>query len=188
MKLGKTSLLLLIAGIIIVAFASLGVARAQQLQEQDRVSEELYLVARRLSTLRLEQLHTQHEELEKQLSQTTLQFEAVRAIFSQQIGSIGANDALFDIAQACGVEVTGITSSALLSGELEGVPCSVLTLGVSVEGDIPNLISFVLRVNGNFGSGAIDSVGINIPDETTEQRPAANIKLLIYNYYNYEGD
>ena len=152
------------------------------------MSEELSLVARRLSTLRLEQLHTQHEELEKQLSQTTLQFEAVRAILSQPIGSIGANDALFDIAQACGVEITGVISSALLSDELEGVPCSVLTLDVSVEGNLPNLISFVLGVNGNFESGAIDSVNINVSDETTEQRSAARIKLLIYNYYNYQGD
>ena len=180
MKLGKTSLLLLAVGIVIITFTSLGVTRAQQLQEQDKVNEELSLVTWRLNTLQVAQLRSQYEDLENQLSQTTLRFEAVRAALARPIGSIDASDTLFSIANSCGVELNEIISLGQLSSELEGIPCSVLALSVSIEGGVPNLISFVDMVNGNFVTGTVESVQIHIPDNTAEQRSTARIKLIIY--------
>lgn len=182
MKLGKMSILLLTAGIVVIAFASLGIARAQQLQEQDRVSEELSLVQQKLNILKLQKLRSRYEELEEQLSQATSQSEAVRAVLSQPIGSIGATDDLFTIARDCGVEISGITSSDPVGADLEGVPCSVLTLNVSVEGDLLNLISFIIKVNGDFATGTVESAGITVSDNTTEPGTTAAIKLLVYTY------
>jgi len=181
-KLGKTSILLLAVGIAVIAFISLGVARAQQLQEQDRVNEELSLVTWRLNTLRVAQLQSQCEELEEQLGQITVQLEATRTVLTLPVGSIDADDLLFSIAEYCNVEITGIISSGIRGDMLEGVPCSVLTLNVDVEGDVSDLISFANSVNADFETGAIEAVDIQISDNTTEQRPTAGISLNVYAY------
>ncbi len=72
-----------------------------------------------------------------------------------------------------------------LSNELEGIPCSVLTFNIGVEGYVPSLISFVNRVNSDFVTGMVESVNIHVSDNTTEQRSTAKIKLIIY---SYQGD
>lgn len=182
MKLSKVSLLLMAVGLTIIIFTSLGVTRAQQLQEQDRVNEELTLVTRRLNIIQLAQLHSQYEELENQVSQTTSQFEAARAALTQPIGSIDASDTLFSIADSCNVEVIEIALMGPFSNELEGIPCSVLAFSIGIEGYVPNLISFVNRVNGDFVTGTVESVNTDISDNTTEQRSTAKIKLMIYSY------
>lgn len=182
MKLGKTSLLLIATGVVVIAFASLGIARAQRLREQDRVNEELFMATHRLEQFQLEQLHSQQEELEKQLSQTSSELETAKATLSEAIGSINASDALFNIAETCGVEVTEITSAHPVVGMLEEIPSSVLTLGITVEGHLPNLVRFIISVNNDFVLGTVQSVAIEVPQDTAEEAPSATISLRIYTY------
>jgi hypothetical protein len=89
---------------------------------------------------------------------------------------------LFDIAEAYGVEVTELSSSGLVSEELEGVPCSVLSLTVRVEGDIPDLIGFITKLNDDFTTGVVQSVEISIPETTGGEESSANIQLVIYTH------
>lgn len=182
MKLSKTSWLILTVGIAIITFASLGIAHSQQVHEQNQLNEELSLAERRLNGLQFEELSSQQAELEKQLSQTVSQLGAAKARLSQPAESIAASDALFDIAETCGVEVIEISSSGLSSGDLEGITCSVLPLTARVEGDVPNLISFVIKLNSDFMTGVVKSVDISVSENTTEERSSANIRLLIYTY------
>lgn len=181
MKLGKTSLLLIIAGVVIIAFASLGIARVQRLNEQDQVDQELSVATLRLERFQLEYLHSQQEELEEQLGQTSSELETVRATLSQVIGSIGASDALFSIARTCGVEVTELTSSNPVDGKLQETPCYILTVNVTVEGSLPNMVNFIIRVNNDFVIGTVQSAQIEVPDCPSEM-PSTRIKLLVYTY------
>ncbi len=182
MKLGKTSLLLIIAGIVIIAFASLGIARVQRLNEQDQVDEELSVATLRLERFQLEYLHSQQEELENQRGQITSELETIRATLSQVINSIGATDALFNIARTCSVEVTEITSSNPVDGELQEIPSSVLTVNVTVEGSLPNLVRFIITVNNDFVIGTVQSAQIEVPEPAEEEMPSARISLLVYTY------
>lgn len=182
MKLSKISWLILTVGITIIAFTSLGIAHSQQVHKQNQLNEELSLAERRLNGLQFEELSSQQEELEKQLSQTISQLETAKTRLSQPAESIAASDALFGIAETCGVEVTEMSSSGPSSGDLEGVTCSVLPLTARVEGDVPNLISFVIKLNSDFMTGVVKSVDISVSENTTEERSAANIRLLIYTY------
>jgi len=185
LSISKTSWLLLSVGISIIAFTSLGVARSQQVHEQDQLDEELSLAERRLNGLQFEQLYSQQEELEKQLSQIISRLETTKARLSRPTGSIAASDALFSIAKACGVEVAEISSSGPASGDLEGVVCSVLPLTARIEGDVPNLISFIIKLNGDFTTGVVKSAGISVSENVSEERTSANIRLVIY---TYQGD
>lgn len=191
MKLSKTSRLILTAGIFIVAFASVGAARSQKIDEQNRLQEELAMTELRLSKLQLEELSSQQEELEKQLSQIISRSEAIQGMLSPPTASIATSDTLFDIAETSGVEITEIGSSEPVSDDLEGITYSALPFTVRVEGDTHRLIDFIINLNDNFKTGVVKSVEINIPEatenggETGLERPSASIRLVIY---IYQGD
>ena len=185
MKLSKKSGLILIVGIAIAIFAGLWLARGQQVDEQEQLHEELSIVAMRLNGLQGEEISSQQGELEKQLSQTISQLETAKAVLSQSTESIDVSGALFDIAEATGVEITEISSSGLSSDSLEGITCSVLPLTITVEGDVADIISFVGSLNHDFTTGIVKSVEISIPEMTSEETVSANIQLHIY---TFQGD
>ena len=201
MKLGKASWLILTAGIFIITFASLGVARFQKLNEREQLNGEFAVAQHRLGKFQLKQLDSQKLDLEQQLARTIARFETVQNEISQPIESITVTDSLFDIAQACGVEVTDIISSAQTSGELKGIPSSVTDLSIRVEGNVPNLIDFTIKLNNDFITGVITSVRMNITPEVEEETeeeqaeegiaevgvaevemPSASIQLVIYGF------
>ena len=165
-----------------MAFASLGIARSQQLHQQDQLNEELSVAERRLDKFQLKELYLQKENLEVQLNQTISQVEAAKAMLSQPSGSIDISDTVFSIAEACGVEVTEISSADPARDDLKGVTCSVLPLTTSVEGDVPNLIYFITRLNNDFSTGVVKSAEINIPEAADGDRPSASIRLVVYSY------
>jgi len=186
LKLSKRSWLFLAVGVSIIAFAGLNAVRSQQASEQDQLYEELSLAELKLSRVQLKQLSSRQDELEKQLSQTISQSETTDVVLPQPTGSIAASDTLFDTAAACSVKVTTVGSSGLATDDLEGITSYVLALAVTVEGDVPNLISFIIRLNDDLTNGVVKSVQISIPEATGEEKPSANIQLVIYTYY--QGD
>jgi len=203
LKLSKTSWIILTVGIFLITFTCLGLARSQQVLEQGQLDEELSLAEWRLDQIQFEELYSQQEELEEQLSQVVSELEAARAILSQSTGSIVASDTLFDIAEVCGVTITEISSLDPAPKDLEGVTCSLLPLTVRIEGNVPSLIRFTTMLNNDFTTGVVNSVGINVPEvieddgETDEEsieeqsseeepevveKPTAYISLVIYTY------
>jgi len=182
LKLSKKIWLVIAIGIFIIAAIGLGMVRSQQVDEQNQLNEELALVQSRLTRVQLQKLPSQQVELEEQLSQATSQFEAVKAILSQPVGSVAASSILFDIAEAHGVEVTEMTSSGLASKVLEGVTCSVIPLTARIEGDVSNLVSFVTELNNHFTTGVVKSITITIPETTSGEKASANIQLVVYIY------
>ena len=182
MKISKKTWLIIAVGIFVVVGIGLNMVRSQQVDEQDKLNEDLALVESRLGGIQLEQLASQQVELEGQLSQATSQFEPVEAILSEPVGSIAATSILFDIAKAHGVEVTEMSSSGPASESLEGVTCSVISLTAKVEGDVPNLISFVTKLNSSLTTGVVKSITITIPETTSGEKASADIQLVVYIY------
>lgn len=185
MKLGKTSWLILSAGIFIVVVASLGLTRSQQIQEQGQLDEELSIAEMRLNQLQVKQLRQQQEELQGQLDESKIQLMAAKDKLRQTVESINVTDEFFEVAQSCGVEVASISSSSIESEKLGGIICSVITLNAVVAGEVPNLISFVIKLNNDFTTGIVKSAQISIPEATNPDEPSANIEMTVY---AYEGD
>jgi len=205
LKLSKTSWIIITVGIIIVAFGSLGIARHQQVLEQTQLRDELSVTATRLQKIQIKPLQSRHSELQEQFDQTLLRLETAKDELRQPIESINVIDSIFDIAEACGMEITRISSSALGEDELEGISYSAIKLTIAVNGDVPNFISFVTKLNNDFGTGVANSVQMGIRDapeeveeeaeeeteeeeeeeEQTEEEPdrsTGTIRLVIYTY------
>ena len=195
MKLSKTSWIILTIGVLVVAFGTLGIARAQQVQEQEQLNEELSVAEMRLSKVQLKELRSQKSELEVQLDQTASQLEAAKDSLRQSIESIEVTDSVFEIAEACGVEIIDVSSSELDNDNLEGIDCSIIRLTMSVEGDVPNLISFVTKLNNDFITGIVRSVQMDTQEAyeevegeaggeqaEEEKKPSVNIQMIVYSY------
>ncbi|MFC1862102.1 hypothetical protein ACFLT4_04430 [Chloroflexota bacterium] len=182
MKLRKNTLLLIVAGVFVIASAGLIMVRSQQLDEQNQLNGKLTQVQLNLGRVKPEQLSSRQAELEEQLSQATSQFEVVEAVLSQPVGSVNVTSALFDIAKANGVEVTEMASSGRASESLEGLPCSVISLTAKVEGDVSNLVSFITRLNSFFTTGVVKSITITVPGTSGGENSSADIHLVVYSY------
>ena len=165
MKLGKASWLMLTVGIIIVAFGSLGIARAQQVEQRDQVEEEITVAERRLDNFQLKQLYTQKGELEERVEETESQLEAVKDELGQSIGSIGVTESLFEIAAANDVEIVIISSTDISTGKLANITSSIARITLNVEGDVPDLIKFITALNNDFTTGVVISAAITIQDQ-----------------------
>jgi len=182
LKLTKTSWLIITIGLFVIVLAGLGAVRSQQVHQLDQLKDELALAQLKLKGFQFEKLTFRQKELEQQLSETASQSEAAKTTLSQPVKSITISDTLFDIAETNSVNVTEIKSSGLAESNLEGVPCSALSLNAQVEGEMDNLISFITMLNNDFAAGAVKSVDINIPDRTGEKKPTANFQMVIYTY------
>ena len=202
MKLGKTSWLIIVLGFFIIAFGSLGLARSQQVEEKSQLVDEITVAEKRLSNLQLKELYSQKEELEEQLNDTLSHLEVAKDALRQTIESADVTDSLFQIATASGVEITDISSLGIGEGELEDIACSVIKLTIMVTGDVPNLISYVTKLNTDFTTGLVTSAEISVLGEAQEEmegeaeeeeegeeeeseeadKPTANIQLIIYSY------
>ncbi|MBA7630834.1 hypothetical protein ES703_38359 [subsurface metagenome] len=175
MKLSRTTLLVAIIGIFVIAAAGLFMVHSGQLDEQTQLNKQLAVKQTELRGVQLEQLSAKQTELEKQLSQATSQFEAVKAPFSELAGSTTAISTFLKVAKANGLEVTEITSPDPAEDKLGELTCWVVPLSAEVKGDMPNLVSFLLELNSSLVNGVITSV-------TTGENDSAKIELVVYTY------
>jgi hypothetical protein len=185
LKLSKTSWLILSVGIFIVILVALGLTRSQQLREQSRLNEELNIAEMRLNNLQVKYLSEQQDELQKKLDESTVKLASAKDKLRQTIESIDVTDKFFAIAKSCSANVTSISSSGIKGEKLGGISCSEISVNAVVTGEVSNLINFIIKLNTDFASGVVKSAQLSIPKAADEDKPTANIMMVVY---TYEGD
>ncbi|MBA7704032.1 hypothetical protein ES703_112830 [subsurface metagenome] len=191
MRLGKRARIFLAGGIFVVLMASLFLVYAQHNQERNRLSDELSLVQLALTRFSPEKLSAQQRVLESRLTRTELELATAKNRLRQSIESIEVTDTLFEVADTHNVEIIGIDSPGVTGEELEGVNLSILSLTAMVEGDVSNLVDFIIELSEEFPTSVDSSVEILFPtsvdesEETDVEKPIASIELRIH---TYEGD
>ena len=95
LKISKTSWLIIAAGIFIVIIAGLFLTRSQQIQEQDRLDDELGIAEMRLDKLQIKKLQQQEEELQRQLDESKVQL-----LVSRQPGSLEKTPGSYQVSPA----------------------------------------------------------------------------------------
>jgi hypothetical protein len=169
--------------VLAAILGSLGVVQARQATEKNRLDSELALVEENLGDTELDQAGSQQEETQSLLSGTSADLDTARARLSQSTDSIEAHDTLFNIARTCSVQVNNITIAPLSSENLVDIPCTILSLTVIVEGEVPQLLNFIMTLNTDVTNGVVSSARISVPVETGEQElPKADVKMAIYYY------
>ncbi len=188
LKLSKTSWLILSAGIFVVVLGSLGVTRSQQLNEQNKLEEELNLSTARVEKMQTTDLRPQLEELQQKINESQSQLNEAKERFRQMIASVDVVDKFFAIAENCNVQINSISNSSISSNKFEGIECSSTSIGATVIGDTSDIIDFVISLNDGYTTGYVQSVQLNIPEESDEDDEdedtsvTATIQMIIYSY------
>ena len=180
MKVSKTVWIIITASLVIVAFASLGALCWQQFTKQNQLREELTLIEDKLQDFQSEQSSNRREALELQLAETLDVVKTSESLFSRPSWDI-LTSSLFDIAEACNVEITKASSSSLGSESLGGLTSVTQKFTITVEGNLSDLIIFLTRLNHDLKTSVIKSVDLNVPADA-QQRPSANFLLVVYTY------
>ncbi|MFC1870371.1 hypothetical protein ACFLYE_03785 [Chloroflexota bacterium] len=162
-KLSKTSWLLLLVGVFTIAFAGLGLVYSKQSSEQGNLTQELSQAQLILAKSSPTDFSTQRNELENKIAQAQSEMEEVKATLSFLEESIEASDSIFAIAETCSVSVAEVRTSAPSGTDIKGVGYFIIPLTVRLEGDIPNILQFVLNWTESHPTGEVKSVQLSIP-------------------------
>ncbi|MDP2932086.1 MAG: hypothetical protein Q8O05_06300 [Chloroflexota bacterium] len=188
MKLSKTTLMALCVGIFVVLGGSLGLAYAGQGQKQGQLSTELAstqaLLDKQTANFAKEGLPAKQKDLETRLTRAESGINDVRAKLRQIIQSIEVTDNLFKTAYASSVNITSVRSTPPGKEKLNGTSYDVLPLNVELEGEVSNMLTFILSWSEGHPTGVVESVNIDVPGPTangTMPSPSATLKLVIYN-------
>ena len=176
----------LIYGVIIglvAALTTLGIVQAQQIGEKSSLSEEFDTVEYNLSMLEAGGPSFGQDEMDTQMDGSQADFNTAKAILTQPVDSIIANESLFNIAAVSSVTLTSISVSPLSSDEaLAELPCFHLPLSITAEGNITALLDFISRLNTDLTNGLVRSAILSIPETPTEGDSLVDIELIIYTY------
>ena len=110
------------------------------------------------------------------------ELNGVMARLRQSVDSTDTTDTLYELAATHNVEIIKIGSPSLTTKESEGVINSILSVTMTVEGEVSNLINFILYVTDEFPTSVVETVTIDIVES---EEPLADINLSIH---TYEGD
>lgn len=175
MKLSKTSWFVILVGVLIVAFAALGMAYSNQGGEQARLDKDLaqaQLILSKFSS----NFQAEKQELNDKMSQAKAEIDVLKPVLSPSIESIEAVDSLFKIAQNCNMVILNVTASALAKEKLNGANYATVQLTVKVQGQQTNILGFITEWTKTNPTGVIQSVettlSVNKNPATTDNTTA----------------
>ncbi len=140
-----------------------------------------------MNKLKVKELSSKREEMQKQLEKAIRELEIVKPRLSPPVESIETDNILLGIANDCNVRIIDISSTGRDSADLQGIDCFTLLLTVKIEGDVPNLLSFVDQLTQKFPTSTIGTAKIDIPLVVPGQEPARPSLDVTLTIYTYEG-
>lgn len=180
-KLSKASWLILAAGVFVVVLAGLGVTMSQQMQEQDQLEEELGISLISLEKLDDTELRQRLDELQQMVDEEQLQLDEARERLDKTVVSVDVTDQFFSIADYCGVKVMSMSTSPIQDEDYEGIGLSMTALNSVAEGELEDIIQFVISLNNDFTTGLISTFQIDIPEESDNTTtPSVNVQMYVY--------
>ncbi len=182
LKLSKTSLVILAAGVFIVALAVLGITRSQQAKDQATLDDELEMSQTSLANMQIDDLQAELAGLEETAVEKQRALDLASNLLNQTVVSVDVTDEFFSIAGACGILVVNISTSPIAPNIYEGLGLSATSLSAALEGAVPNLIVFIEALHSGFNTGQIKMAQIDIPTASSNETPTASIQMTIYSY------
>ena len=165
--------------LLVVIIIALGIVQTRQMGQRSSLSEDLERAELVLSALETAQSSSGQSETGTQPGN----INTAEAELSQTADSILANEDLFNIASISSVTLTTITVSPLSDDTLAELSCFSLPLNVVAQGNVPDLLDFITRLNTDLTNGLVRSAKLSVPGSSAEGKPSVNIELVIYTYW-----
>jgi len=185
MRLSKTFWLILGIGISVIAVGILGWFYLEQRGDGQRLDDSLSSAQVTLPTLVSQRgdLESQLTQSDSELAEAESWLNELKAIF-ESVESIEYDEALFDIADDCNLEITRLTALEPRDEEVETITYITASFTVDVEGTVAHILDFIdtIATDEDFTNATIGLVNMQVPEPEEEGKPSATINLVIYGY------
>ena len=175
MKLSNAKWVLILIGVVIVAFAALGTVYSQESDKQSQLDQDL-AQAQLILSKSTGNFQAEKQELNDKMSQAKAEIDVLKPVLSPSIESIEAVDSLFKIAQNCNMVILGVAATVPGKDKLNGANYATVQLTVKVQGQQTNILGFITEWTKTNPTGVIQSVettlSVNKNPATTDNTTA----------------
>ena len=180
LKLSKIAWLILSAGVFVVVLAGLGFTYSGQKTEQKNLKEEF-----ETSKIRLEKTQDigvqqqQLDQLKERLVDSQSRLAEARDKLLQAILSVDVVEKFFQIAESNNVMVMNIGTTKIQTTTVNGVECSRIAINCMIEGELLDIIDFIINLNENYITGYVVSAQISV-SEGSGDTCSANLQMEVF--------
>jgi Tfp pilus assembly protein PilO len=163
---------------------------SRQVSEQEQLADSLSQAQARLPKVISDRQAAEAElaQWQGKLAEATSLLDKSQAQFPESVGSIEYDEALWEIADACDLEVMSLTASEPGDKKVKDsdITFSVFSFKVEVRGEVADILTFIsdIATSEHFTGATVELVNITVPepDEEETELPTATISLVGYNY------
>jgi hypothetical protein len=203
MKFTKTTWIILMVCVLVLAASCLGWVYSQQVDQLKGLNSQLVVKKNNLNRMTLTDLNQQKDQITLQIQQLNEQLASNAARLKSSEDSIEVTNAILELAKNNRIDILEIRSAGLSNEELAGTNLDTLSLDLSVQGNLKDIANFAILLNERFPTSIdtlvqLDRIGpLSSPSQSPELTPeppglATNIppekdfsgtlSLVIYNY------
>ncbi len=158
LNLGKTSRIILIAGVFILVIGGLGYNRFQQAGQQALADEELANAGIRLQQFDNVALEATLVDLQEQLALRKQEVEQSLETLDNSVISADVAEGFYKAAAAKGVTVDLFSSTEISQSVIQGTEVKQTNMSATVSASLADLMDFVISLNNSFTSGYVTEV------------------------------
>jgi vacuolar-type H+-ATPase subunit D/Vma8 len=181
-RLSKTSWLILSTGVFLVILVGLGLTRSAQIKQQASLDDELKTSQTILDKVQTADLQQQLQDLQDQVDEASSQVDEARQRLHQTVISADVAEKFYDIAGFSNVEITNISTSMISGDSVAGVGLSTITINAVVQGELNDIVNFVINLNNGYTTGFVTSVSVSVADSEESGVSMASIQMSVYSY------
>ena len=195
MRLSRTAWLILGIGVLVIALGSLYMVYSRQSSEQQELAASLSQARAREPKV-ISDREAAAAELTKgqnKLAEATSLLAKSQAQFPKSVVSIEYGEALWEIADACDLEVMKLTAAEPSNKKVGDITFTVFSFEVKVRGEVDDILDFISDIarSEHFTAATVEVVKIEVPEPPEEGEepelptatlPRATIRLVGYSY------
>ncbi|MFH1639396.1 MAG: hypothetical protein ABIB93_03675 [Chloroflexota bacterium] len=183
MKISRTSLFILVIGVLAIVFGILNSRYSSVVKERDTLFPNMIQAQKAITEITAEKhsLESQLEQVEEKLAQAKSVFERSEEKFPTFFDSIEYGKELCDVAEDCAVEVVALNTSQVAELNDDSFTYLITSFEISLKGTANDLLDYVHRIaqNDRCNCTSIDFMKM---DESGGEETFLELSLTVYNY------
>lgn len=173
LKISRGSQLFLVLGIFLIIFGALFVIQKGQLEAQENLKKDLTLAQTTLA-----KLTTTAAEWQAKIRATEAELQAAEALFPELEQSLELTSSLFRLATQNQLKIIG-SSTTTTRKKIDKIDYEVISLELKLQGQIADILSFIVKLKTELPTGEITSVSI---DKTQKEGELDTGKIGLHIY------
>ncbi len=180
--LNKRLTVLLASGVFLLGLAGFGAAYIGQVQEQNRLSDEIKEVQAQTQALTTKNIESQQSALNISMLKYKTDIDNLQKQLNTSLVVSDIFQNILSIGTTSGVRVSSISSGTPSAVTIAGVRYETISLDFSVTGKEQDVYSFIDATSNNCTTSVLKTIGIQVTNAGTPGETEAKFNLSIYSF------